>query len=205
MALMNSIDTKVSGIYQIRNISNNHTYVGSAVDIKQRWYEHVSHLRTHKHHSIYLQRAWNKYGEDSFEFSIIEICSKPMLISREQYYIDNLAPSYNIAPTAGSQLGTRRSEKSKRKMSNSQRNRTDWWWTGKSLSVEHREKIRKSSKGRTSWNKGKVGVYSEDTIKRMRESKNGKVESSEHRRKISDAMKLYWQNKKGSHERFHSD
>lgn len=35
-----------------------------------------------------MQKAWNKYGEDAFEFKIIEFCEVNKLNEREQYWID---------------------------------------------------------------------------------------------------------------------
>ena len=99
-----------SGIYKIRNISNNHIYVGSAVNIKSRWSSHKAALKKQTHHGSYLQRAWNKYGAECFEFSVIELCEKEKLIEREQYYIDTLHPEYNMAKIAGSSLGIKRSK-----------------------------------------------------------------------------------------------
>lgn len=49
----------VSGIYRI-NI-NNKCYIGSAVNIKHRWMRHKTQLTNQTHHSILLQRAYNKY------------------------------------------------------------------------------------------------------------------------------------------------
>lgn len=55
------------------------------------------------HHSIKLQRAWNKYGGDSFEFNILkEVKTKSMLHKNETKYInmhDSMLNGYNmIAP-----------------------------------------------------------------------------------------------------------
>lgn len=71
---------------------------------------HLTDLRGNRHHNIHLQRAWNKYGEQSFTFQIIEpIESLSTLLEREQYYLDRLNPQYNICPTAGTSLGCKHS------------------------------------------------------------------------------------------------
>ena len=77
-----------TGVYKITNQANDKMYVGSAIDLMNRWYKHKSQLNKNKHHSIKLQRAWNKYGVDNFKFEIIEECDKEKLIEIEQYYID---------------------------------------------------------------------------------------------------------------------
>ena len=67
---------KISGIYKIINKINGKYYVGSSVNIKDypnnRWSRHIADLNANRHHNDYLQRAWNKYGQDAFEFIIIE-------------------------------------------------------------------------------------------------------------------------------------
>ena len=111
---------KKSGIYQIKNKITNKSYVGSAIDIKDRWRCHIKSLIRNEHHSIYLQRSWNKYGKEIFNFQIIEECGKEFLIEREQYWIDNLDTyynGYNVTPKAGSTLNFKFDEASKTKMS----------------------------------------------------------------------------------------
>jgi group I intron endonuclease len=57
-------------------------------------------------------------GSD-FIFIIFEYCEPDKLILREQFYIDALKPEYNINPIAGSRLGSKHSEESIAKMSES--------------------------------------------------------------------------------------
>lgn len=61
-----------SGIYKITNIKNGKFYIGSSVDINSRMRGHRSALRNNSHSNKYLQNSWNKYGEDNFEFSVLE-------------------------------------------------------------------------------------------------------------------------------------
>lgn len=109
---------KISGIYQIRNTINGHVYIGSAVDTEGRFRLHKSSLSKNKHHSIHLQRAWNKYGASNFVFEILEeINIAEDLIVREQFYFDDRNPEYNICKTAGSCLGVKFSLESNLKKS----------------------------------------------------------------------------------------
>jgi len=55
----------VSGVYQIRCKSNGKIYIGSAVNLRQRWDGHRRALRKQRHHNVHLQAAWNRYGEAS--------------------------------------------------------------------------------------------------------------------------------------------
>lgn len=60
-------------IYKIRNVTNDKFYVGSTTDTRERFRTHRSRLRNNRHHSPYLQAAWNKHGEDCFKFEVVEI------------------------------------------------------------------------------------------------------------------------------------
>ena len=58
---------KVYLVYQIENLQNGKRYVGKTTDYKQRVTYHKTYLRRAAHSNVYLQRAWDKYGEDCFE------------------------------------------------------------------------------------------------------------------------------------------
>lgn len=110
---MKTSDTpKVCGIYAIVNLINHKRYIGSSINTRKRWYGHKLHLRKNKHHSAHLQNAWNKYGEDSFIFVVLEECNESELIQREQFYLDHLA-DYNASPTAGNCTGVKHSDATK--------------------------------------------------------------------------------------------
>lgn len=83
------------GIYKILNLKNNKLYYGSSKNIKKRWATHRNHLKNNKHVNCILQRAWDKYGESSFSFEVVELCSENNLLLTEQKYLD-LNPEYNI-------------------------------------------------------------------------------------------------------------
>lgn len=76
------------GIYKIENKINKKVYIGQSVDIHKRWNAHRSELTRGVHYNDYLQRSWNKYGSDNFEFSVIEECKEDELDNREIYWID---------------------------------------------------------------------------------------------------------------------
>ena len=81
---------KICGIYMIKNIVNGKIYIGKAVDIYRRWKKHKTMLNNNKHYNKHLQSAWNKYGQENFKFSVIEICENDnfILSNQERYYID---------------------------------------------------------------------------------------------------------------------
>ncbi len=59
-------------IYKIINLVNDKFYVGSTVHKKVRFRQHRTLLRGNRHHCKHLQAAWNKYGEDKFDFRVVE-------------------------------------------------------------------------------------------------------------------------------------
>lgn len=88
------------GIYKIQNKISGKLYIGSSYNIRERIINHKSMLRCNKHHSIHLQRAYNKYGINNFIFEILEECDINDLMVKEQYYIDkyDFNNLYNILP-----------------------------------------------------------------------------------------------------------
>ena len=68
---------------------------------------HRSSLRRGDHRNAHLQAAWNKYGEDNFEFTVLEFADPNDLLNAEQNWIDqtqsaNKEFGFNIYSIAGS-------------------------------------------------------------------------------------------------------
>ena len=113
-----------SGVYKITCDINNHFYYGSSVNIKSRFQNHINKLRTQKHRNKRLQRIYNKYGENSLFFEIVEYCNIEMVLEYEQKYINKHFENPNCinfckhakAPMAGLTF----SDDHKRKISESQ-------------------------------------------------------------------------------------
>lgn len=147
-----------SGIYRITCSVTGLFYIGSAVNLCQRRYDHFKTLRRNIHRNPKLQNAWNKYGEESFTFEVIELVLIPFLIIQEQYWLDKLKPfgkkGFNIARIAGSSLGQKRSPEACKNMSDAQRGKPSSF-KGKKRSPETIEKLRISHRGQTPHNRGK--------------------------------------------------
>jgi len=98
----------MGGIYAISCSANDKIYIGSAKNFAERWNSHCQMLATEKHFNINLQRAWNKYGAQMFDFSIIEELGeydRTLFFERENFHIDTLRQSgralFNIARAEG--------------------------------------------------------------------------------------------------------
>lgn len=62
---------KTAGIYCFKCLKNGKVYIGQSVDVHARQKQHVSQLVARKKEGKW-QADWNKWGEESFEFSILE-------------------------------------------------------------------------------------------------------------------------------------
>ncbi len=105
-----------SGIYKWNNLITKKNYVGSAINLGNRlkFYYITSNLkRVLNKESSMIYSAILKYGYSNFSLDILEYCEPDILISREQYYLDSLNPSYNILKVAGSRLGSKATMKTR--------------------------------------------------------------------------------------------
>lgn len=108
------------GIYAIKNKINNKIYIGQSNDIENRWRCHRSHLRRGVHQNQHLQGAWNKYGEDNFDFFILELCEIYNIDELERCYIEkynSMNSEYGYNYESGGNLNKRVSEQTREKIS----------------------------------------------------------------------------------------
>jgi len=166
---------RVSGIYQIQSkIKPQRIYLGSSIDIYERWKNHLTSLRHQRHKNPKLQSHFNKYGEADLLFSILLGCEKEDLIKIEQYFLDSYKPWFNVHIVADRPNTGKRSKETCLKMS-------------------------KAKKGKPSWNKGlKTGPQSEETKRKRSEANKGHVPwikgkkmSVEYCKKQSESLKRY--------------
>lgn len=106
MIITNVDEMSFIGVYKIINTVNNKIYIGSTtVSFKERYRQHLYHLKKNTHKNTHLQHAFNKYGESKFEFCIIECCDKESCIIVEQKWLNDTnctekSIGYNINPLA---------------------------------------------------------------------------------------------------------
>lgn len=84
------------GIYRIT--IGDEFYIGSSIDIEQRWKAHTIACNSNKCNRK-MAAAFQK--NPNLKFEVVEECSADTRIEREQFYIDTLKPPLNIAPIAG--------------------------------------------------------------------------------------------------------
>jgi len=84
----------------------------------------------------------------------------------------------------GTKKGTKLSEETKKKMSLAAK--------GRKFSKETLKKMSDAKKGKSTWNKGKTGIYSEETLKKFSIAKKGKPVTDSHKvhlQKLAEARK----------------
>lgn len=145
---------KICGIYTITCKSNSKIYIGYSINIFQRWNTHKRQLELGIHDNEHLQRAYNKYGKDSFLFEILEECDKDYLSSEEHYWCNILRThddnfGFNIEPTHPYKK-RRISEETKKKM------KENFWNKPNRNLEEHKIRTSLACKGRKApWRQGK--------------------------------------------------
>jgi group I intron endonuclease len=134
---------RVVGIYKITNLIDNKVYIGQTVNYRKRKNSHLSSLKENKHHNEHLQRAFNKYGENSFEMELLEECKIEELDKLERYYIKELDAcnhdkGYNMM--YGGQRYRNFTKEVRLKMSEAGK--------GRKFTDEHKKKISLAQKGK---------------------------------------------------------
>ena len=178
-----------SGIYCWKHIESGKRYIGQSIDIFRRMAEHRKLLRGNRHGNGYFQKAWLKYGEDGFEFSVIEFCPQEVLSWKEEEWISKhqtTKKEFGYNGTAGGEA-PKLTEEIKNKISKSH--------TGKKHSEGTRQKMRNAWEHRP--------PISFETRKKMADSIRGekhylwgKKIPIETRKKLSESHKAFHQSKR---------
>lgn len=149
-----------SGIYKWENKISGEFYIGSAVDLKKRLsqYYRKSYITHPSRGKSIICFALVKYGYNNFSFSILEYCKRTEIISREQYYLDLLNPSYNILKYAYSSDGYKHTLEAIQKISLAKKGKfikEDNSFYGKTHTEEVKELMSRAALKRTKPNNAK--------------------------------------------------
>tara|TARA_B100000131_G_C18007453_1_gene569066 strand:- start:106 stop:768 length:663 start_codon:yes stop_codon:yes gene_type:complete len=84
--------TRPAAVYKIENMRTGMIYIGQSTGYAQRWRIHRSELLLNKHGNPELQKDYNEFGLENFEFSVIKEypsdTSSEELFEHEQKIID---------------------------------------------------------------------------------------------------------------------
>ena len=79
----------VCGIYKITNQKTGQCYIGQAVDVRKRWYEHCkASLGIDTPQGSKLYAAMQEDGLENFSFELLEECPQNKLNEKEKYFIE---------------------------------------------------------------------------------------------------------------------
>lgn len=152
---------------------NNKWYIGQTVNYKKRKRDHLLCLNKNKHYNKHLQRAWNKYGKEKFEWVVLEeVRNKEILNEAEEKWIkekNSFKNGYN--QTTGGE-SPQYSDEIKKKKSEIMCGKRNHMW-GKFGEKHH-------SYGKK---------YDENVRKKMSDAHKGKSLSEEHKKNIGKALK----------------
>ena len=166
-----------SGIYCIENLINGKKYIGQSINISTRWKQHKKELNNNIHFNEYLQRAWNKYGEDKFKFYVVQFCDINKLDDEEVRYIalyKTLDRKYGYNLTSGGSCNKEYSTETRMKISKSLK--------GHAVSIESRAKISKNHADVSGENNGMYGKrHSDEAKQNVSNANKGKIS---HRRNM---------------------
>lgn len=192
-----AVREKICGIYKIENKLNHKVYIGQSVDIQKRWIGHRYELNKGVHGNTHLQSAWNKYGADSFNFSIVQLCDEQQLNDLEVEYIAYYKSyddkyGYNLTIGGDGVRGWVPTEEWREKIKQANVGENNPMY-GKHHTEETKNKIREQKIGDKNAMYGKRGELSpnygrqhtDDFKKRQSEMQKGKKMSTEARFKQS--------------------
>lgn len=154
---------KISGVYKITNSVTGDFYIGSSKDVKHRWITHKAPSYHAQHSNLRMYQDMMQFGLNNFTFEILEETDN--LKVREQYWIDQLKPSYN-------------------------RNKANGWDIEryKEYYNTNKDKILAQNKEYRERNKDKYQAYNKEHMRKYRQSEKGKESNRKSARK---SMKRY--------------
>lgn len=178
------------GIYGIMNLVSGMTYIGmTSMNFGDRWDSHRALLRYGNHSNAALQADWNFYGEENFEFYVVEcVDSDENLGALERKYIAawrSMGLCYNVYDGGiDGAKGRHLSEETKRKIGEKNREHM----TGRKASEETRQKM--SAAHKAMW----AQMPDEERARRGAMSSqinSGRVWSDEAKQRFADIQKTH--------------
>ena len=114
-----------SGVYCLINKINNHSYIGSSINLSSRMKNYLNNtfLKSRQNINMPIVKALLKYGQDNFSLYILEYVDVESLIVKETYFITSVMPYYNVLKQGYSSLGYKHTEETKKLLSDLAKNR----------------------------------------------------------------------------------
>jgi len=187
-------NSKMSGIYEIRNRLSGKSYIGSAKRFKERWKSHASSLRSNRHQNKHLQYSFSKGSEsmshdDFIEFHVVEkmqCSSKEERLEREAHWIGQAIEIYGRENIYNMRLDPRKENKEWSTDPTKTREKMSAAHRRKKLSEETKRRISVAKKGIP--NATAVGIpRTEATKHKISKANTGKRRSDEAKKRMREA------------------
>ena len=192
---MNTNDNE-GGIYKIINKIDGKYYIGRTNHFNLRWRQHCNELNRGNHHNQHLQNAWNKYGQNNFEFVITDnIIDQKSQIFAEQQHINRFIEDrkngvdncYNFSESSkGPMLFGNKNGMHGKKHSDATKEKISKINKGRVFSNETNQLWSEQRKGRKPWCTGKK--MSVEHCEKLSKLFTGRKHSVETKKKISIAQ-----------------
>ena len=115
-----------SGVYCLINNINNHSYVGSSINLASRMKNYLNNtfLKSRQNINMPIVKALLKYDQSNFTLLILEYADAKSLTIRETFYITSVIPYYNVLKQGYSSLGYKHTKETKELLCELAKNRT---------------------------------------------------------------------------------
>lgn len=168
---------------------NGKIYIGQSSNLQKRKNQHFNELRKGTHGNIYLQRSFNKYGEDSFNYQILtegdftdeELNElECMYIQLFGSHLHTQGRGYNLAFGGNTRRGFKHTIETRKKMSESRIGEKNGFYGKK-----HTEETKRKIVANTDYSVFQTSEYRQ----KMSEIMTGRVFTEEHRQNKSNAQR----------------
>lgn len=91
-----SVTKGVPGVYALVNKITGKYYIGSSINLYNRLRDYYSPWYISTNPNLIISKAIVRYGLINFNILILDTCTTEEVTAREQYFLDEYQPEYNI-------------------------------------------------------------------------------------------------------------
>lgn len=196
---MKNLGESYGYIYVTVNMINGKKYIG------QKKFDRQGKWKTYIGSGIAFKHAVKKHGAEHFKTFVIDYANSPEELNdlENKYTVTlNCVKSknyYNLVEGGGTVTGLKFSKKTLDRLGELATGENNYFYGkqyfgiengfyGKSHTLESRKAMSEQHKGQVPWSKGRVNVFSEESLTKMRNAKLGKKLSKSHKAAIANAQ-----------------
>lgn len=168
-------------IYKITNLTTSQIYIGSSIDVKDRVRRHFKDLKANKHHSLKMQRSYNKYGKDVFKVEYLVSVPEQYRQKIEQWFLDNNECYFNNEKIVNKPSIYRIRSEEENEKSRLRMLKNEYWKLAHPMSEEGKKRVSESSKNR---------IWTDEMRKKLSESLKKSSHKRAPRKKHTESTKI---------------